>query len=207
MADSKPVTRTLETEAPCEAAPSPWKKCASKRAANLGSFRHRIRDHLPGLFPMVAQAPEAFAYAATQAHCFKQFIDVEHVHALIAVFHQRISIDAEELRQLGDRELSHSLNTTRIVLVLQHFSIDNDRRFLTLLVVKIASEKLAAIYPCSGARLRQLRANSAPVDDPHSLHRWLEENCPRLTSLRLLLADEATRNELARRIRSLTHPH
>ena len=40
----------------------------------------------------------------------------------------------------------------------------------------VSTEKLGELYGVSGARMRQLRAQGAPIEDPDALYEWMREN-------------------------------
>tara|TARA_B100001964_G_C14092481_1_gene535416 strand:- start:393 stop:635 length:243 start_codon:yes stop_codon:yes gene_type:complete len=72
-------------------------------------------------------------------------------------------------------------------------------------LLQVNSEQLAGVYGVSGQRLRVLRAQGAPVEEPEALLRWLQEHGSQLGPLLALLLDAATRSDLQRRIQFYCH--
>ena len=66
--------------------------------------------------------------------------------------------------------------------------------------MEVSSDLLAKVYGVSGQRLRVLRAEGAPIENPDALVEWLKENQFQLGPLLSLLIDAATRSEMKRKI-------
>ena len=66
--------------------------------------------------------------------------------------------------------------------------------------MQVSSELLANVYGVSGQRLRFLRAEGAPIENPHALYEWLKGQGSQLGPLLALLLDAATRSDLKRKI-------
>ena len=66
--------------------------------------------------------------------------------------------------------------------------------------MEVSSDLLAKVYGVSGQRLRVLRAEGAPIENPDALVEWLKENQSQLGPLLSLLIDAATRSEMKRKI-------
>ena len=64
----------------------------------------------------------------------------------------------------------------------------------------VSSELLAKVYGVSGQRLRFLRAEGAPIENPHALYEWLKNHRSQLGPLLALLLDTTTRSDLKRKI-------
>ena len=71
--------------------------------------------------------------------------------------------------------------------------------------MQVSSELLARVYGVSGQRLRFLRAEGAPIENPHALYDWLKEHGSQLGPLLALLLDAASRSDLQRRIQFYCH--
>ena len=66
--------------------------------------------------------------------------------------------------------------------------------------MQVSSELLANVYGVSGQRLRFLRAEGAPIENPHALYEWLKNHRSQLGPLLALLLDATTRSDLKRKI-------
>ena len=66
--------------------------------------------------------------------------------------------------------------------------------------MQVSSELLANVYGVSGQRLRFLRAEGAPIENPHALYEWLKGHGSQLGPLLALLLDATTRSDLKRKI-------
>ena len=78
--------------------------------------------------------------------------------------------------------------------------------------MQVSSELLANVYGVSGQRLRFLRAEGAPIENPHALYEWLKGHGSQLGPLLALLLDATTRSDLKRKIErygehGATKPH
>ena len=74
--------------------------------------------------------------------------------------------------------------------------------------MQVSSELLAKVYGVSGQRLRFLRAEGAPIENPHALYEWLKNHRSQLGPL----LDATTRSDLKRKIElygehGATKPH
>ena len=66
--------------------------------------------------------------------------------------------------------------------------------------MQVSSELLANVYGVSGQRLRFLRAEGAPIENPHALYEWLKGYGSQIGPLLALLLDATTRSDLKRKI-------
>ena len=69
--------------------------------------------------------------------------------------------------------------------------------------MQVSSELLAKVYGVSGQRLRFLRAEGAPIENPHALYEWWKEHQGRHGFLYWTLFDRLTREDLRRQIDNL----